>query len=70
MYSSGLTLCCIDEFKLEMVQTTSRELLFYKVSLEEFGLFSFRKTKGERRCNCYLNYIRVGKRANSVSHVS
>ena len=61
MYSCGLTLCYIDEFKLEMVQTTSRELLFYKRSLEEFGLFSCRKTKAERRCKCYLNYIRVGK---------
>lgn len=53
MYSCGLTLCYIDEFKLEMVQT-SKEFLFYKGSLEEFNLFSFRKTKAERRCNCYL----------------
>jgi len=53
MYHCGLTLCCTYEFKLETVQTTSREVLFYR-SLEEFGLFSFRKTKAERS-SCYLN---------------
>lgn len=60
-YSCGLALCYMDEFRLEMLQTRSRKLLFYERSLEEFGLFSFRKRKALRRQNCYLNYIRVVK---------
>lgn len=55
----GLALCFKDEFKVEMIQKTSSDLLYYR-SLQEFGLFNYRTANAERS-NCYLNYITVEK---------